>query len=99
PFSSNHAGAAYVFVEPMGGWASMTQTARLSASDGGGWMGAAVAIERDTIAVGSPLNGTGQPGAVYMYHKPKNGWKSTSKFNAKLTGTRGFYFGQTVSMS
>ena len=99
PFSSNQAGAAYVFVEPTGGWTSMTQTARLSASDGGGWLGAAVAIEGDTIAVGSPLNGTGQPGAVYMYHEPKNGWKSTSKFNTKLTGTRGFYFGQAVSMS
>ena len=48
-------GAAYVFVEPTGGWTSMTETAKLTASDGqvGDEFGKSVAISNDTIVVGS----------------------------------------------
>ena len=48
------AGAAYVFVEPAAGWASMTQTAELTASDGAAManFGQAVSISGNTIVVG-----------------------------------------------
>src|ERR1700732_81569 len=32
--SKSYQGAAYVFVKPAGGWTAMTQTAKLTASDG-----------------------------------------------------------------
>jgi len=51
-------GAAYVFVEPQTGWTKMTQTARLTPSDGKqGFMGDSVSISGDTVVAGAlPLN-------------------------------------------
>ena len=48
-------GAAYVFTEPGSGWADMTQTAKLTASDGagGGYLGYSVSISGDTVVVGA----------------------------------------------
>ena len=48
-------GEAYVFVKPAGGWKNMTQTAKLTASDGveGNEFGDWVAIDGNTIAVGA----------------------------------------------
>ena len=43
-------GAAYVFTEPSSGWANMTQTAKLTASDGDD-IGGAVAISGNTVVV------------------------------------------------
>jgi len=92
-------GKAYVFVEPSGGWSDMTQTAKLSASDGGAgdYFGSGVANTSSTIAIGAPHAGcplcfvaTGdQNGEVYVFYKPSSGWKSTSKFNAKLQASDG----------
>lgn len=86
-------GAAYVFVKPMSGWGNMTQTAKLTASDGkvGDGFGGSVYIAGDTIAVGS-CNQSGMcngPGKVYVFLKPKTGWKTTSKFKAELTASDG----------
>lgn len=86
-------GAAYVFVKPAGGWGDMTQTAKLTASDGkaGDGFGGAVFIEGNTIAVGAcPQSGVcNGPGKVYVFLKPKSGWTTSSKFKAELTASGG----------
>jgi FG-GAP repeat len=37
--------------------------------------------------------------AAYLFVKPASGWKTTSKFNAKLTATDGGFFGTSVSIT
>ena len=70
-------GAAYVFVKPASGWGNMTQTAKLTASDGkaGDGFGGAVYIAGNTIAVGAcPQSGVcNGPGKVYVFLKPIQG--------------------------
>lgn len=84
-------GAAYVFVEPAGGWVSSTQTAELTPSDGilYEWFGFSVSIAGDTIAVGAPLDDISpDDGAVYMFTRPSGGWANMTE-TAKLTGSTG----------
>jgi hypothetical protein len=100
-----NANAAYVFVSPVSGWTTATQTAKLSASDGtaGIEFGYSVAISGNTIAVSSP-NATGsisgRPGAVYVFTEPTTGWANMTQ-TAKLTpsdGAKGPWFGQSVAI-
>jgi hypothetical protein len=95
-------GAAYVFVEPASGWMDITETARLTPSDGKdadlGW---SVAISGDTVVAGAPNTGTGGEGnGAYVFVKPKSGWKDMTE-TAKLTASRGtgFKLGYSVSIS
>ena len=76
-------GAAYVFVQPAGGWTNMTQNAKLTASDGVQFsgLGASAAIAGPTIVLGAPL----QAGAVYVYAQPPGGWSGSLTQTAKLT--------------
>ena len=64
-------GAAYVFAEPGSGWASMTESAKLTASDGaaGDQFGSSVAISGNTLVVGSPLARVcnSEQGAAYLF--------------------------------
>jgi hypothetical protein len=100
PDAGNNQGAAYVFVKPRGGWSTTIETAKLTTSDGGGFFGQSVAIAGGIAVIGSPFNGLGQRGTAYVFVRPKNGWKTTSKFNAKALGaTKGHYLGQSVSIS
>jgi hypothetical protein len=90
-------GAAYVFVEPAGGWKDTTQTAKLTASNGAkdDWFGASVSISRNTIAIGAAYaKNDSYDGAVYVFVKPASGWRTTSKFNAELTPLNGTAFGE-----
>jgi hypothetical protein len=90
-------GAAYVFVEPAGGWTNMTQTARLTASNGAkdDWFGASVSISGNTIAIGAAYaQNDSYDGAVYVFVKPAAGWRTTSNFNAELTPLNGTGFGE-----
>jgi FG-GAP repeat/Prealbumin-like fold domain len=71
---SGHAGqgAAYVFVKPAGGWASGTETAKLTASGGaaGDRFGESVPISSDTIVAGAPyahVSGHAYQGAAYVF--------------------------------
>ncbi|MGA8150838.1 MAG: hypothetical protein WB952_07805 [Terriglobales bacterium] len=99
-------GAAYVFVEPAGGWTNMTETAKLTASDGGldAFLGSSVAVSGDTVAVGADGATIGShpyQGAAYIFVEPAGGWTTTSAFNGKLTakdGARGDQFGYSVSI-
>jgi hypothetical protein len=84
-------GAVYVFVQPAGGWTSMTETAELMAPNtiDLGW---SVGINGNAVVGGAPftLVGANQfQGAAYVYIKPSTGWKSTSTPNAELTATDG----------
>ncbi len=68
---ANHGqGAAYVFVKPKTGWRNMTQTAKLTASEGTSDFGSSVAIDGNTILVGAPNSGG------YIFVKPEQGWKT-----------------------
>jgi hypothetical protein len=90
-------GAAYVFVEPASGWADMTETAKLTASDGmpGDEFGYSVAISGNTVVSGA--SNDPNTNAAYVYTKPVSGWETTSKFNAKLTASDARIFGFSVA--
>jgi hypothetical protein len=66
--------AAYVFVRPAGGWASTTETAKLTAGDGEAddLFGYQVAVSDDTIIVGArddAVNGITDAGSAYFFDK------------------------------
>ncbi|MGB2986860.1 MAG: FG-GAP repeat protein, partial [Phycisphaerae bacterium] len=107
-------GAAYVFVEPAGGWNSVAspilEDAILLASDRapGDSLGCSVAIAGDHVLVGAAWddnpNGNGA-GAVYYYQEPPGGWDSvpspifeTQKLLAS-DGATDDGFGISVAMS
>ena len=97
-------GAAYVFVEPPNGWTNMTQTAKLSASDGAAYafFGTAAATSGDAIVVGSPYSTDGNmlPGTAYVFVEPSGGWVDMTQ-TAELTASDGAPndgFGFTVSI-
>jgi hypothetical protein len=84
-------GAAYVFLKPTGGWVNMTETAKLTASDGqrGNSFGVSVAMLQNVLVVGAPQFFSTGPGSAYVFVKPASGWKTTSKFAAKLVSSDG----------
>ena len=95
-------GAAYVFTMPTNGWSNMTQTAKLTASDGfeNNQLGFAVGISGGTIAVGCHADNKSR-GAVYVFVEPANGWTDMTE-TAKLTGSDSFegdILGRSVSIS
>jgi hypothetical protein len=101
---NTHAGAAYVFVKPQGGWANATQTAKLTASDGvsGDQFGNSVAISGDTIVVGAwDAPGGRNQGAAYVFLKPQGGWGSAPLTQVKLTASDAAsdnWFGSSVAI-
>ena len=90
--------AAYVFAEPSSGWANMTQTAKLTVSDGGAYynFGTSVSIDGNTIVVGAPFSQNlittpgastvDGPGAAYVFTEPASGWSNMTQ-TAKLTSS------------
>jgi len=99
---ANGRGKAYVFVEPSGGWADMTQTAWLAVP--GGSAGFAISIAGDTVATGNPyatINSKYAQGAAYIFVKPANGWGNMSP-TATLTASdraAGDWLGYAVAIS
>jgi trimeric autotransporter adhesin len=108
-------GAAYVFLEPTGGWSGpMNESAKLTASDGieDDYFGASVAVNfsANTILAGAPLapyfntqqyTGPG-PGKSYTYVKPSTGWATTSAYTQELTartGVNGDEYGMSVGLN
>lgn len=101
-------GAGYVFVEPGAGWANMTETAKLTSSDGqtGDSFGSSVAALNGNLMVlgapGATINSNASQGAVYVFLKPASGWQTTSNFYFKLTdatGVAGEEFGTGVAVN
>jgi len=86
-------GAAYVFVEPSGGWSNMTETAKLTASDGrnGDAFGDSVSISGGTIAVGAffaaDSSGNSFAGKAYVFLRPASGWSGNLTETARLTAS------------
>lgn len=92
----SNAGVAYVFQNGGGTW---TQVAKLRMSDeaNGDEFGIAVAVDGDTIGVGTWFKDSVAPdaGAVYMYVKPVGGWGDMTE-TARITppdGASGDQFG------
>lgn len=97
-------GAVYVFSRPAGGWATGTQIATLTASDGvaGDNLGHSVAISADgsTIVAGAPKANL-STGAVYVFTRSGSAW-ATSQDTAELTnasGNPGDRLGSSVAVS
>ena len=103
PYASAGAGAAYIFVAPPNGWMNMTETAELTAA--GGHVGYSVAIEPQGLVAGAAYYTNGindREGAAFVFLKPKSGWKSTSNYQALLTGSDArivTFFGTSVGIS
>jgi hypothetical protein len=109
PDSNDLRGAAYVFEKPENGWMNMTQTAKLTASDGAyAKFGSSVAISGNTIVVGAPsqpvfdgFKSNNFRGAAYVFVKPASGWADMTP-TAKLTpsdGAPGDFMGLSVGIS
>jgi hypothetical protein len=105
---STSPGAAYVFVEPSAGWSDMTESARLSASDGrpGDAFGSSVSISGNTIAVGAVFaedsSGNSFAGKAYVFKRPSNGWNGNLKQTAELTASDSEllnYMGASIAVS
>jgi hypothetical protein len=102
-------GAAYGFDEPAVGWANMTQTAELTASDGGSddRLGNSVAIAGDKVVAGAPghtnPNGSSSyahQGAVYVLGLPATGTvQQTSVVTAPSGGGNGDELGEAVGLA
>ncbi|MEM9544940.1 MAG: FG-GAP repeat protein [Bacteroidota bacterium] len=88
--NGTNSGAAYVFEKPMGGWGTMTETAKLTPSDGNGsdLFGFSVSISNTTILVGAYFHDSGETdaGAAYIFEEPMEGWASATE-DAKLTAS------------
>ena len=91
----NNSGSAYVFVEPVGGWSgSLTETAKLNASDGaandhfgiGG-----VGLSGSTVMVSATRDDDNGPesGSAYVFVEPAGGWAGNLNEVAKLTASDG----------
>jgi hypothetical protein len=85
-------GALYVYTKPKSGvWADATPTAVLTVASSpptpeGEGLGTGVAIEGNTIVAGDSWVGKDhEAGAVYVFTKPRHGWRTTSHPSAVLT--------------
>ena len=103
-YCNDDKGSAYVFTKPVAGWANMTETAKLTASDGATYdsFGVSVSISGDNIVVGADSdddNGSSS-GSAYVFTKSGTSWINTTE-TAKLTTFNGEdhdYFGASVSI-
>jgi FG-GAP repeat len=101
PFDKKN-GAVYVFLKPNRGWRNMTETALLKGHHVLEVLGYSVSLDPNgtTVAAGGP--GWPSGGATFLFIDPENGWRTTSKFDAKLTATdrtNGDRLGFSVSAS
>ncbi|MCH8151573.1 MAG: hypothetical protein IH830_04265 [Planctomycetes bacterium] len=103
--NGQNSGSAYVFVKPPGGWVDMTETAKLTASDGAAidLFGSSVGLSGDMAVVGAHLHDVNRAsvGSAYVFEKPAGGWVDMTE-TAKLTasdGTAGDKFGFSVAVS
>jgi len=80
-------GAVYVFLEPQSGWKDTSQfRAKLTAFNGhsGDALGVSVGLSGNLLIAGDD-GYLSDEGAAYAYLKPAGGWKTTSKYNFRLT--------------
>jgi hypothetical protein len=84
---SNSLGLVYVFTKPVTGWKkTMTETATLSASHGGGVSGW-LSVDHDTVVAGGVTGNAKE--AAFVYVRPAKGWKKTMTETAVLESSDG----------
>ena len=105
---NNNAGSVYVFEKPAsGGWTNTTAyKVKLVASNFEDRFGKSVAIQGDTIVVGSPnndLDGKTKTGSACVFVKPDSGWASSSNectaFLSASDKQEYDFFGNSVAVS
>lgn len=104
--NGDNSGAAYIFSKPNNGWVDMTQTAKLTASDGVDFdlFGYSACISGDNVVVGASGDDNDknhEVGSAYIYTKPVGGWVDTTQ-NAKLVASdsrSNADFGSSLSIS
>ena len=88
----SNSGAAYVFTKPSGVWYDVTETGKLTASDGAADdnFGRSVAAGGDTVVVGAYQydDTVSDSGAAYVFTKPGAGWTDATE-TTKLTASDG----------
>lgn len=89
-------GEAYVFVEPLSGWANATETAKVTAPNEGSYFAYSLSLRANQLAIGSANDPSDS--AVFVYVRPARGWETTSKYNARLTTSEGYGFGFSVAV-
>ena len=93
-------GAVYVFTEPVGGWSTETEAARLTASSTG-LAPSSIAVAGQSVFASAP----GAGGGAYVFTQPAGGWSGSVHETARLTGPNNDLFfslaasGQTVVAS
>ncbi len=98
------AGGVYVFVKPARGWSGTVREAgRLTAADGaaGDLLGTSVAVAGGTIVAGRGGGGqcfSSRAGAVYVFTRPRRGWRSMTQ-SAELTTGSWDDLGESVAIS
>jgi hypothetical protein len=100
-FPNLYQGAAYLFVRPASGWTDMTESAKLTPSDGTPYecFAGSTAIIGDTVLAGV-YEGQGcatGPASAYIFVKPPSGW--TNMTETATLGVRGGIRLYPVSMS
>jgi hypothetical protein len=88
--------AAYIFVEPANGWATETETAKVTAVNPGSNFAYSLSLGSNKLVVGSANDPTDS--AVFEYIRSRAGWETTSKYNARLTSSDGSGFGFSVAV-
>jgi hypothetical protein len=93
-------GAVYVFVKPAGGWKDMTETVKLTASDGisGDAFGNSVSISGTTIAVGAFFVNNFS-GRAYVFTCTSSGCTQAAELSASDSGGLLDYLGCSVAIS
>lgn len=100
-------GKAYVFVEPVGGWSTDTEDARLTAGavgDSGDKFGQSIAISGGTVVVGAyqdDYDSYTDIGSAYVFDEPGGGWSGTPAYTVKIESSDGGsedQFGLSVSI-
>jgi hypothetical protein len=101
-------GSAYMFVKGAGGWADMTEIAKLTASDADAFnrFGNSVAISDDTAIVGAPFfedAASSRTGSAYVFGKGAGWADMTETAKLKLIASDvpliAFSFGWSVAVS
>jgi PGF-pre-PGF domain-containing protein len=102
--AASDSGAGYVFVKPDSGWTTVTESAKLTASDAAGkdGLGSSIAIHGESILIGAFENHTSGQGAgkAYIYTASAGGWTHAAEM-AKLTAmvrAGGDNFGGSVAL-
>ena len=89
--NGSNSGSAYVFTKPNSGWVTTTETAKLTASDGGtdDYFGASVAVDGNRVVVGADHDhdNASSGGSAYVFTKPTSGGWADATESAKLTAS------------